>query len=171
MEHTALQRGESEVRAQLASSKDECARANEELISIQASAGGSAAKLEELTRAHKEEKQLRKDAEQRIARMQEDLNETQSAVTSTEKKLETLKKKQLDERERFEAENDELKGQHESSMEALRRKSRKEKQSFDADLVRTTCICQLTLCASSQGMPVSSVRVLHDHFWLIGWQA
>lgn len=66
MELTALQRVESETRAQLALAKDENARASEELASLQASAGGSTAKLEELTRAHKEEKQLRKDGQQRL---------------------------------------------------------------------------------------------------------
>lgn len=122
MELTALQRSESETRAQLATSKDEAARTSEELISLQASAGGSSAKLEELTRAHREEKQLRKDAQARIEALQEDVQEAQGASQSLEKRFETLKKKQSSERSRLEDEMEELKSQNEIQLESVRRK-------------------------------------------------
>lgn len=134
MELTSLQRAESETRAQLALAKDDSARASEELASLQASAGGSTAKLEELTRAHKEEKQLRKDAQQRLEVMEDEMSEQKAAGGAVSKKLDALKKKHQEDKTRLEDEIEELKTQHETEMEALKRKSRKEKQVGDADI-------------------------------------
>lgn len=133
MEFTALQRAESEVRAQLALARDEAARATEELASLQAAAGGSTAKMEELARAHKEEKQLRKDAAQRLETLEDELAEAQTGFESTTKKSEALKKKAAEEKARLEDELEELKTQHENELEQMKRKLRKERQSGDAD--------------------------------------
>eukprot|EP00035_Acanthoeca_spectabilis_P035394 m.34358 g.34358 ORF g.34358 m.34358 type:complete len:1191 (+) comp7311_c0_seq1:52-3624(+) len=148
MEFTALQRAESEVRAQLALARDEAARATEELASLQAAAGGSTAKMEELTRAHKEEKQLRKDAAQKLEALEEQLTEAQTALDSSTKKFDTLRKKAADDKARIEDELEELKTRHETEMEQMKRNLRKERQSGDADATHRIESMEAELTAS-----------------------
>ena len=134
LELTALQRAESECRAQLAAARDEAARANEDLASLQAASGGSAAKLEGLTRAHKEERQLRKDQAQKMEVLGEELAEARAAAQVAAKKADDAKEGATADRLQLEAEIEELKGAHETAIEEVKRKARKERQGLDTDL-------------------------------------
>lgn len=93
---------------------------------------GSAIKVEELTKAAKEEKASRKEAESKIEALEEQVTELTEEKASLAKKLESMKKKLASDRDAHDTEIEDLKTQSDKELDALRKKLRKEKQNSDA---------------------------------------
>ena len=117
-----MQRTEGELRAEWTRTREESARAHEELAALRAMSGGNTAKVEELTRALKEEKQLRKDASQRGDLLEEQLSEMRNDRDGQVRRLEALRKKQQEERDKATQEMDEVKADCERQLDEMRRK-------------------------------------------------
>ena len=133
-ELTALKATEKELRAEFVALKEEHSRVQSTATALQASEGGSAAKIEELNRSFKEERSARKEMEKKCAALGEELQELQTEHASASKKLESAKKKAAKERHALEEEIEDLKSQHDSVVEELKRKLRKAKQSSETSV-------------------------------------
>ena len=121
-EITNLQQTNSEIKTEKATVSEQLSKTTEELVALRASSGGSTAKLEEMTRAWKDERARSKQLEQQIEALNDELKEARDANETAAQKADSLKKKLEKERERLEAEVEELKSRHEAETDDLRRK-------------------------------------------------
>ncbi|XP_033119102.1 FK506-binding protein 15-like isoform X4 [Anneissia japonica] len=143
LEVASCQQKESQLRQHLITMRHTSDDLKNELESCKAQTIGDEAKIKELSKVIKDDKQLRKQLENRIGGLEEELADLKSERDTLQKHLSDRKKKAVLDKQKTEEEFDELKKMHEKisrayrkeEIDSLKSKLRQQKTSKDVATV------------------------------------
>ena len=117
----ALREKEKELSQELEALREAHAQLQSTAAALRAAEEGSVARIEELSRAHKDEVKQTQLLQSQLTAVQEELTELREAQQGFNDKLQASKKKMAAEKARHEEEVEDLRAQSEAALETLKR--------------------------------------------------
>lgn len=132
LEIAGMRKKEMELQQKLGSSSNDFKKNSEELESLQLQHTEDEERIKNLTAGLREEKQRRKEGENKLSQLTEELADLRVTTESLQKNLTERKKKAAEERRKMEEDMEDSKLQFEQEIQNLREKLRRQKNSTDA---------------------------------------
>ncbi|XP_060074716.1 FK506-binding protein 15-like isoform X2 [Ylistrum balloti] len=166
LEIAGMRKREMELQQKLGSSSNDFKKNTEELENLQLQHTEDEERIKNLTSGLREEKQRRKEGDNKLSQLNEELSDLRVTAESLQKNLSERKKKAAEERRKMEEDMEDSKLQFEQEIEGLREKLRRQKNSTDAAKAE-----QIQTLRKSSGGSDERIRSLEDEVEdLTGWK-